>query len=438
MNRSRHGFLFFSRTANVVLLSLSFVLYLSISIWRWKIISRSTISLILTPLALTFTQVESSRILRSDLSEYWVAAAVWILILAVLIRYLYRISLRDGGKSTSQGSLGPHRPVAKPERLGKVVLLIFVLLALTAPFVAPFQPSSHGDLMTTRLLKPLERGVVTKTEMLETESSTLTPTSNSLLRALEGANHVLLSRQEKFTRIGGPPAVEEQGERSRPTTFVLGTDDLGRDVLSRIIYGTRISLAIGSAAMCFAVLLGCLIGFLAGVYGGWIDRLLMRFTDLFLAVPALFLVIALVALFGNSTTLLIAVLAATGWMSVARLVRGEVLVLREREFILSARLLGRSSVQILRDHMIPNVAPTILAASVLQLGNVVLAEAALSFLGLGVQPPTPSWGNMIGESMAFIESAWWVGVFPGIGLSLLVISANLVAEGIEKAARTLT
>jgi len=351
---------------------------------------------------------------------------------------MYRISLRDGGKSTSRGSLGPHRPVAKPERLGKVVLLIFVFLALTAPFVAPFQPSSHGDLMTTRLLKPLEGGVVTSSDMLEGESSTLAATSNSLLRLLDGANHVLLSRQEKFTRIGGPTAAEEQGERSRTATFVLGTDDLGRDVLSRMIYGTRISLGIGSAAMCFAVLLGCLIGFLAGVYGGWTDRLLMRFTDLFLAVPALFLVIALIALFGNSTTLLIAVLAATGWMSVARLVRGEVLVLREREFILSARLLGRSSVQILRDHMIPNVAPTILAASVLQLGNVVLAEAALSFLGLGVQPPTPSWGNMIGESMAFIESAWWVGVFPGIALSLLVISANLVAEGIEKAARTLT
>jgi peptide/nickel transport system permease protein len=183
------------------------------------------------------------------------------------------------------------------------------------------------------------------------------------------------------------------------------------------------------------VLIGCVVGFVAGIYGRWADKILMRMTDLFLAVPSLFFVIALIAFFGSSTVLLIAVLAVTGWMSVARLVRGEVLMLREREFILSARLLGRSSVQILRDHMVPNVTPTILAASVLQLGNVILAEAALSFLGLGVQPPTPSWGNMIGESMAFIDSAWWVGVFPGIALSVLMVTVNVIAESVEKMSR---
>ncbi len=185
-------------------------------------------------------------------------------------------------------------------------------------------------------------------------------------------------------------------------------------------------------------MIGCLIGFLAGVLGGWTDKLLMRMTDLFLGVPSLFLVIALLALFGNSTILLVAALSVTGWMNVARLIRGEVLMLREREFILSARLLGRSSVEILRDHMIPNVLPTILIASVLQLGSVILAEAALSFLGLGIQPPTPSWGNMIGESMAYLNSGWWVGIFPGIALSTLVVSANLFAERIEKDSHVLT
>lgn len=437
MNRSRHGFLFFSRTTNTALSCLFFIVYLFVSVWRWEIISCSAISFVLTPLALMFTQAESSRFLRSDLWEYWVAAAVWILILVALIRRLYPAFLHGRRKSISQDSATPPRLFLESERIGKLVLIVFVFLALTAPFVAPFQPSSHGDLTTTRLLKPLEKGVVTRLEIPETESRSLPSASVSMLRILGEANHVLLSRQEKFTRLSGVSTLEGQVEPARIRTFYLGTDDLGRDVFSRIIYGTRISLGIGSAAMCFAVFVGCLIGFLAGVYGGWTDRLLMRFTDLFLAVPSLFLVIAFVALFGNSTALLIAVLAATGWMSVARLVRGEVLMLREREFVLSARLLGRSSLQILRDHMIPNVTPTILVASVLQLGNVVLAEAALSFLGLGVQPPTPSWGNMIGESMAFLESAWWVGVFPGIALSTLVISANVVAEGIEKAARTL-
>jgi peptide/nickel transport system permease protein len=258
------------------------------------------------------------------------------------------------------------------------------------------------------------------------------------VRLLDRANDVLLNREERFTRWGASATFATPVVPDQIKTFFLGTDDLGRDVFSRVIYGTRISLGIGFAAMCCTIMIGCLIGFLAGVLGGWTDKLLMRMTDLFLGVPSLFLVIALLALFGNSTVLLVAALSVTGWMNVARLIRGEVLMLREREFILSARLLGRSSVEILRDHMIPNVLPTILVASVLQLGSVILAEAALSFLGLGIQPPTPSWGNMIGESMAYLNSGWWVGIFPGIALSTLVVSANLFAERIEKDSHVLT
>jgi len=160
----------------------------------------------------------------------------------------------------------------------------------------------------------------------------------------------------------------------------------------------------------------------------------MLLADLFLSIPSLFLVIALVAFLGNSTLLLVFVLAATGWMSTARMLRGEVLMLREREFIAAARLLGRSSFQIVRDHMIPNALPIIAAASVMQLGSVILAEAALSFLGLGIQPPTPSLGNMIGESFNHIGTAWWVGVFPGIALSATVISVNLFAEFLQRKA----
>jgi peptide/nickel transport system permease protein len=149
--------------------------------------------------------------------------------------------------------------------------------------------------------------------------------------------------------------------------------------------------------------------------------------------PTLFLIIALVAFFGNSTPLLVTVLAATGWMGTARLVRGEVLLLREREFIHAARLLGRSNVQIIRAHMVPNVMPVIVAASVLQLGNVILAEAALSFIGIGIQPPIPSLGNMIGESMAYIGSAWWIGIFPGVALSGLVVAVNLLGDKLQHA-----
>jgi peptide/nickel transport system permease protein len=316
-----------------------------------------------------------------------------------------------------------------------MVLVGFVFVALTAPFLAPFRPSSQGDLTSTRLLKPLEKAIVAFEPELLTEAESSTESSSWIIRTVDNANRFLLNRRERFAHFTGSFTMGGQILPTQVRTFFLGTDDLGRDVLSRVIYGTRISLGIGFCAMICTVLIGCVVGFAAGVYGTWADRILMRLTDLFLAVPALFFVIALIAFFGSSTVLLITVLAVTGWMSVARLVRGEVLPLREREFILSARLLGRSGFQILRDHMLPNVTPTILAASVLQLGNVILAEAALSFLGLGVQPPTPSWGNMIGESMASIDSAWWVGVFPGIALSVLMVTVNVIAESVEKASR---
>ena len=158
----------------------------------------------------------------------------------------------------------------------------------------------------------------------------------------------------------------------------------------------------------------------------------MRSIDVLLSFPSLVLIIALFALLGGSIEILILALALTGWMGVARLVRGEVLKLREQEFILAARLLGVSAMGIIRNHLLPNILPTIVTASVLQLVNSIMGEAALSFLGMGIQPPTPSWGNMIGESIIYLRSAWWIGVFPGIALSLFAVSAQLVAEGIQE------
>jgi peptide/nickel transport system permease protein len=216
------------------------------------------------------------------------------------------------------------------------------------------------------------------------------------------------------------------------TIFWLGTDNLGRDVLSRLLYSIRLSLVVGLCAMALSLLLGSLIGFASGLSrSGVVDQILMRIVDLFLAVPALFLIIAVVAFFGNSTVLLISVLAGTGWMNVARMVRGEVLHIRGREFMLAAHMLGRSTARIVIDHVIPNILPTVIVAAVLQLSNVILAEASLSFLGLGIQPPTPSLGNMIGESLAYFDRGWWVGVFPGLVLTLLVVSVNGLAENLQ-------
>jgi peptide/nickel transport system permease protein len=416
-----------------VFLAVLFFGFMFMSGWKWNLISASAISLLLTPGVLFLAAGESARYLRVDLWEYWIAAFVWILTFGMFLRYFLKLLFKPTRSSTSRNRELDSQPSARWRGASRVVLVGFVFVALSAPFLAPFRPSSQGDLTSTRLLKPLEKGIVALEPELVTETEASTGSSSWIVRTVDNANRFLLDRRERFAHFTGSYTIGGQILATQVRTFFLGTDDLGRDVLSRVIYGTRISLGIGFCAMLCTVVIGCVIGFLAGVYGSWADRILMRLTDLFLAVPSLFFVIALIAFFGSSTVLLIAVLAVTGWMSVARLVRGEVLMLREREFILSARLLGRSSVQILRDHMLPNVTPTILAASVLQLGNVILAEAALSFLGLGVQPPTPSWGNMIGESMAFIDSAWWVGVFPGIALSALMVTVNVIAESVEKA-----
>jgi peptide/nickel transport system permease protein len=425
----------FRKTLGGVFLVMLFFGFMFISGWKWNLISASATSLLFTPIIILFGSGESARYLRVDLWEYWIAAFVWILTFGLSLRYFLKLLFKPTRSSTSQNRNLDSHPYVRWRGASKVVLVAFVFVSLTAPFLAPFRPSSQGDLTSTRLLKPLEKGIIAVEPELMTETEASTGSPSWIVRTVDNANRFLLDRRERFAHFTGSYTMGGQILATQVRTFFLGTDDLGRDVLSRVIYGTRISLGIGFCAMLCTVVIGCLIGFLAGVYGSWADRILMRLTDLFLAVPSLFFVIALIAFFGSSTVLLIAVLAVTGWMSVARLVRGEVLMLREREFILSARLLGRSSVQILRDHMLPNVTPTILAASVLQLGNVILAEAALSFLGLGVQPPTPSWGNMIGESMAFIDSAWWVGVFPGIALSILMVTVNVIAESVEKASR---
>jgi peptide/nickel transport system permease protein len=435
MNVADQRRLFIRRALGRVLLAVFFFGFMFISGWKWNLITASATSLLFTPITIFFGLGESARYLRVDLWEYWIAAFVWILTFGMFLRYFLKLLFKPRRSSASQNKDLDSQLSARWRGASKLVLVGFVFVALTAPFLAPFRPSSQGDLTSTRLLKPLEKGIVTLEPELLTDAESPTRSSSWIIRTVDNANRFLLDRRERFAHFTGSYTMGGQILPTQVRTFFLGTDDLGRDVLSRVIYGTRISLDIGFCAMLCTVLIGCFVGFVAGVCGSWADRILMRLTDLFLAVPSLFFVIALIAFFGRSTVLLIAVLAVTGWMGVARLVRGEVLMLREREFILSARLLGRSAFQILRDHMLPNVTPTILAASILQLGNVILAEAALSFLGLGVQPPTPSWGNMIGESMSFVDSAWWVGVFPGIALSVLMVTVNVIAESVEKASR---
>jgi peptide/nickel transport system permease protein len=214
---------------------------------------------------------------------------------------------------------------------------------------------------------------------------------------------------------------------------LLGTDTLGRDVLSRIIYGSRVSLKVGFVAVGLATLIGLLVGALAGYYGGWVDSALMRLVDLMLCFPAFFLILAVIAVLEPSIWNIMAVIGLTSWMGVARLVRAEFLSLREREFVTAARALGASDVRLILRHMLPNALAPVMVSATLGVAGAILTESALSFLGLGVQPPTPSWGNILTAGKDNIEIAWWLSVFPGLAILVTVMSYNLLGEGIREA-----
>ena len=275
--------------------------------------------------------------------------------------------------SRSPAAIARRRFRRHPQAMvGLVVLVALAFLALAAPLIAPFDPT-QTDLLGSRLL--------------------------------------------------GPSA-----------THWMGTDDLGRDLWSRVLFGARISLLIGFLSVAIAITLGTAVGAVAGYAGGWVDVVLMRIVDLFLSIPRLILLLTVVAVFPRATIgLIIAVLGLTGWMGVSRLVRGQVLAVREREYVLAARALGFRPVRILVRHILPNVMTPVIVAATLGIGNAILAEAALSYLGFGIQPPTPSWGTIIQSGGDRMLDAWWITAFPGIAIVLTVMAFNLVGDGLRDA-----
>src|SRR4051812_24367820 len=230
-----------------------------------------------------------------------------------------------------------------------------------------------------------------------------------------------------------PPEVQNLVLRYRPPSpeHLMGTDGFGRDILSRAIWAARISLAVGMLAVLVSTTISVLIGTSAGYFGGRLDNGLMRFTDLMLSFPTLFLLIAIVAVYGSQIPILIAVLGLTSWEVGARVVRGEVLSLRTREFIQAARALGSGDGRIILRHILPNVLPVVVVSATIRVPLTILLEAALSYLGLGVQPPLASWGNMVADGKAVLRIAWWVSAFPGLFIFLTVVAFNLLGDGLR-------
>lgn len=254
--------------------------------------------------------------------------------------------------------------------LGVMALLYWV--TLLAPFIAPYDPNFQGNIVLNRYLGP-------------------------------SAEHL------------------------------MGTDKFGRDVFSRILYGARISLSIGFLAVGISITLGTIVGAVAGYFRGWVDTAIARLIDMLLSIPRLILLLVIIAIFQPTIFLVIVILGLTGWEGSARIVRGQFLQLREQEFVQASRALGYSDARIIMRHILPNTLAPIIVIATLGIGNVILTEAALSFLGLGVQPPTASWGSMINDGRDAMITAWWIATYPGLAIVLTVVSFNLLGDGLRDA-----
>lgn len=304
---------------------------------------------------------------------------------------------------------------------GLALVMGLATIALLAPLIAPYNPDQQVDPVAGRYLPPgssrlavhlhdgrwlLARRVERKAETLRIVRQGRTLTIPLAQVANLSANGVGDHRY-----------------------FLLGTDQFGRDVFSRLLYGARVSLSIALLAVALSAGLGIAIGGLAALAGPWVDSALMRMVDALLAFPRLFLLLFLAALVPTGQWIVILVLGATGWMSVARLFRGELLSLKKRDFIVATRGLGLSPLRIFFRHLLPNAITPVVVDASLRVGEIILVEAALSFLGLGVQPPTASWGNMVADGSNVLTSAWWLAAFPGFAIALTVISFNLLGDG---------
>jgi len=214
-------------------------------------------------------------------------------------------------------------------------------------------------------------------------------------------------------------------------THLLGTDDLGRDLFSRIIYGTRVSISVGIITVVLALLIGVLMGLLAGYYGGWIDNLIMRYIDLQWAFPNFIIAVYLVAVFGTGLENVIVAITLAFLDDFARVMRGMVLSIREEEYVTAARAVGVSDARILLRHVLPNATAPVIVQATVSVSYAILAEAGLSFLGLGVKPSTPTWGLILSDARTFISRAWWLGVFPGLAIMITVLSINFLGDALR-------
>lgn len=450
-----------------------FSTFLAIIIFRRELVAISFHSLAAAILLFLESPDKFLEIFAAEIIEFWVGALYLLLVPVILlfisIRSILKKNKASDKKSQEELSLGKisMRAFKRNSIAMSASSLIFILYsaAFLAPFIAPFNPYDQQDFLVTAYQPPLSR--IDALVLMEPKNLVIPfQAGNSpeiqLANSLIGDFQALRTRNElhalKFVneyRVEKGKVLYRQGIRKREIpvtglvhpetaaqakpgfitsrTFILGTDQYGRDILSRVIYGSRISLSIGFLVVLISVTLGTVIGVTSGYFGGWTDALTMRIVDVLIAFPALFLILIIIATFGNSIYLIVTTLSFTGWMGVSRIVRSQVLSLKEQEFILAARSLGLSNTRIIFRHLVPNTLTPVIIAATLRIGSIILTEAGLSFLGLGVQPPVPSWGNIINEGRDSLLNYWWISTFPGIAILSTVVCFNLIGDGVRDA-----